>query len=366
MIRQVFMEKYTIPMVPGPVSVPKTVLDTYMVDYGSADLEPEFLTLYNQTEQTLKQLLGTQNQVVIQSGEGMLALWAALKSCLLPGDRVLAVASGVFGYGIGEMAKKIGAQVKTISFAYNETYHDWDMVEKTISEFQPKMITAVHCETPSGTLNPLEKLGEIKQRLGIPLMYVDVVASVGGTPVKTDAWQIDLALGGSQKVLSAPPEMSFLSVSDKAWEIIETVGYVGYDALLPFKTAQADFYFPYTPSWHGVAALHAAAGLILEEGLSAVFDRHNRVAAFTRERISALGLELFPIAEAIPAPTVTAVKIPEQIKWEDLNARFREYGLVVGGSYGPLAGKVFRLGHMGNQARLELVQQALEVIRKVL
>ncbi len=360
------MVKYTIPMVPGPVTVPQAVLAAYAENYGSADLEPEFLSLYNKTEKQLQEILGTKNQVVIQSGEGMLVLWTALKSCLQPGDRVLAVASGVFGYGIGEMAKQIGAQVKTISFAYNETYHDWEMVEKVISEFQPKMITAVHCETPSGTLNPLEKLGEIKKRQQVPLLVVDVVASAGGAPVNADACQIDLALGGSQKVLSAPPEMSFLSVSKKAWEIIEQVGYVGYEALFPFKTAQADFYFPYTPSWHGVAALNAAAGLLLDEGLPAVFDRHARVAAFTRERITAMGLELFPIPRAVYAPTVTAVKVPEKIKWEDLNRRFREQGLAVGGSYGPLTGKVFRLGHMGSQARMELVQQALEVIRRTI
>jgi aspartate aminotransferase-like enzyme len=360
------MIRYAIPMVPGPVSVPETVLNAYAQNYGSADLEPEFLSLYNHTETQLKKLLGTQNQVVIKTGEGMVALWGALKSCLQPGDRVLAVASGVFGYGIGEMAKKLGAQVKTVGFAYNETYHDWKMIEETISEFQPKMITAVHCETPSGTLNPLEKLGEIKKRQEVPLLYVDVVASVGGTPVLSDEWQIDLALGGSQKVLSAPPEMSFLSVSPKAWEIIESVGYIGYDALLPFRSAQKEHYFPYTPSWHGVAALNAAADLILTEGLEATFDRHARTAAFTQERIQAMGLELFAVKDAIKSPTVTAVKVPERFRWADLNTRFREKGLVVGGSYGPLADKVFRLGHMGNQARMELVQQALEVIQQVL
>ena len=276
----------------------------------------------------------------------------------------MALASGLFGYGSGEMAKKLGAQVKTISFAYNETYHDWTQIEETISEFQPKMITAVHCETPSGTMNPLAKLGEIKERQGVPLLYVDVVASVGGVPVLADEWQIDLALGGSQKVLSAPPEMSFLSVSPKAWEIIEAVDYVGYDALLPFKTAQVNHYFPYTPSWHGVAAIHEASKLILDEGLEKVFTRHERVAEFTRERISAMGLKLFPADEAVMANTVTAVNVPEEVNWANLNQRFRDAGLVLGGSYGPLANKVFRLGHMGNQARMELVQQALEVDQK--
>jgi aspartate aminotransferase-like enzyme len=115
-----------------------------------------------------------------------------------------------------------------------------------------------------------------------------------------------------------------------------------------------------------VAALNAAADLILTEGLEATFDRHARTAAFTQERIQAMGLELFAVKDAIKSPTVTAVKVPERFRWADLNTRFREKGLVVGGSYGPLADKVFRLGHMGNQARMELVQQALEVIQQVL
>lgn len=358
------MINYAVPMVPGPVRVPEAVLKAYAVDYGSPDLEPEFLSLYNETENQLKTLLGTRNQVVIKTGEGMVALWGALKSCLNPGDKVLAVASGVFGYGIGEMAKKLGAQVKTIGFAYNETYHNWEEIEKAVSEFQPKMITAVHCETPSGTLNPLEKLGEIKKRQNVPLLYVDVVASVGGTNVQTDAWQIDLALGGSQKVLSAPPDMSFLSVSPNAWEVIEAVGYVGYDALLPFKTAQKDFYFPYTPSWHGVAAINAAAKLLLDEGLPAVYERHKKVATYTRERILAMGFQLLPAKDAVTAPTVTAVNVPEFIPWKTLNQRFRDKGLAVGGSYGPLADKVFRIGHMGNQAQMDLVKQAMDIIQK--
>ena len=110
----------------------------------------------------------------------MLAFWSALKSAILPGDRILALATGVFGYGVAEMAKAIGAQVKTVGFAYNETLHDWEMIEKAIIEFHPKMITVIHCETPSGTLNPLEKLSELKAKHQIPLLYVDMVASIGG------------------------------------------------------------------------------------------------------------------------------------------------------------------------------------------
>ena len=359
------MQTYPIPMVPGPVSVPQEILNAYQIDFGSGDLEPEFLDLYNRTEANLKTLLGTKESVVIQTGEGMIALWGALKSCLQPGDRVLSIATGVFGHGIADMAKSLGAVVKTYDFPYNQTICDWQNVEKAIAEFGPKMITAVHCETPSGTLNPIAKLGELKAHHEVPLLYVDAVASVGGAPVLADEWHIDLALGGSQKCLSVPPAMSFLSVSQRAWEIIAEVGYVGYDALKPFQNAQETFYFPYTPYWHGMAALNAGAELILKEGLEQSFARHEAVAIHCRQRIEDMGLSLFVEKGAIPSPTVTAVNMPDNMTWDELNAALRQRGMVVGGSYGPLHEKVFRLGHMGSQANMELVDKALDVLEEI-
>ena len=360
------MQTYPLPMVPGPVVVPEVVRRAYLEPYGSGDLESEFIDLYSRTQKQLKVILGTRDDVVIQSGEGMLALWSALKSCLVPGDRVLTVATGVFGYGIGEMAQSIGADVKTVGFSYDETINDMARIEAAIAEFKPRMITAVHCETPSGTLNPLEELGRLKHAYRVPLLYVDTVAGAGGVPVLADDWHIDLCLGGAQKCLSAPPDMCFLSVSPKAWEIVEAVGYVGYDALKPFHRAVNDQFFPYTPNWQGVAALNAAARRILEEGLQNSFNRHDAVASMCRHRLVEMGIDLFPTAEAIPSPTVTAAHVPTGVTWETWDRRLRESGLVVAGSYGPLAEKVFRLGHMGTQADAKLMEKALDVIAAAL
>ncbi len=356
------MLSYPIPMVPGPVVVPEVIRQVYLEPYGSGDLEADFIELYSRTQRRLKAILGTRDDIVIQSGEGMLALWSALKSCLVPGDRVLAIATGVFGYGIGEMAQSIGAEVKTVGFSYDETINDMARIEAAIAEFNPRMITAVHCETPSGTLNPLEELGRLKNAYRVPLFYVDTVAGAGGVPVLADDWHIDLCLGGSQKCLSAPPDMSFLSVSPKAWEIVEAVGYVGYDALKPFHNATEKGFFPYTPSWQGVAALHTAAGLLLNEGLENSFNRHDAVARRCRQRLSEMGIRLFPAPEAVSAPTVTAARVPDGFTWETWDRRLRGSGLVVAGSYGPLAEKVFRLGHMGSQANMDLMNRALDVI----
>ncbi len=360
------MLTYPIPMTPGPVHVPPEVMAAGQVDYGAADLETEFLDLYNRTEARLRIIMGTRNPVVIHTGEGMIALWGALKSCLAPCDRVLSIATGVFGDGIGEMARSIGAEVRKVSLPCDETVTDLGPIEAAIKDFKPRMITAVHCETPSGTLNPIDGIGDLKRRHGVPLLYVDAVSSVGGTPVSTDEWGIDLCLGGSQKCLSSTPGMAFLSVSDAAWEIVDAVGYVGYDALKPFRTAQEDFYFPYTPNWHGVAMLDAGAGRILDEGLSECFTRHNAVAADCRGRLAEMGLSLFPKATAAPSPTVTAVKVPEGVAWPDLDAALRKEGAVMGGSYGPMAGKVFRLGHMGSQADPDLASKALDALETAL
>lgn len=358
------MRTYKIPMVPGPTSVSREVLEAGMVNFGSADIEKDYLELYTDTADALARIMQTRNTVVIQTGEGMLALWSAMKSSLQPGDKVLVLSTGLFGYGMGGMAETLGCEVRTLGFGFDETFTDFDLIEKAIREFEPKMITMVQNETPSGTMNPVEKIGLLKEKYGVPLLYVDAVSGIGGSVVKTDDWHIDFCLGGSQKCLSAPASMSFLSVSDKAWEIIEEVNYVGYDALLPFRTAVQDAYFPYTPYWQGMAQLNKACSLLLEEGLDKVIARHGKVAEYCRSRVEKMGLKLYPVFDAIPSPTVTAVYVPGHITWQELDARLRREGVVVGGNYGCLANEVFRIGHMGTQANINLVKEALDVLEK--
>lgn len=154
-------------------------------------------------------------------------------------------------------------------------------------------------------------------------------------------------------------------MSEKAQEIINAVNYVGYDALKPFLTAQKDFYFPYTPHWQGIAALSTAVQLILDEGVDSCYQRHARIVDYCRKRLLEIGYRLFPAQDAIPSPTVTAVYVPEGISWLELDYRFRQHGLVVGGNYGALAEKVFRIGHMGSQADMSLVEKALDIAEEV-
>ena len=359
------MLMYDIPLIPGPTRVPESVRWAYLTDYASADLEPEYSQLYADVQEQLRTILGTGNQIAIMTGEGMIALWGALKSCIRPGERVLAVSTGVFGYGIGEMAAAIGAEVQWVEFGYDEILRS-EPVADAIKAFRPKMVTAVHCETPSGTLNPVNLVGELVRQYDVPLYYVDAVASAAGAPVLTDEWAIDLCLIGTQKALSAFPDLAAVTVSDRAWKVIADVNYPGYDALAPFEEALEKRWFPYTPAWASLAGLHEACRLVLDEGLEEVFARHNQVARACRDRAREIGLSLYPLDKAACSPTVTALKVPASTGWDALERRLREQGLGIGGSLGPLEGKVMRIGHMGVQADTALVERGMDVLAQVL
>ncbi len=353
-----------ISMIPGPTQVPPFVREVLARDYGQN--EDDFLPLYSATNALLATFMGTEHTVINMTGEGMLALWAGLKSCLSPTDRVLSIGTGVFGDGIGDMAAGLGCSVRKLSFDYDTTIHDLERIEAAIVEHKPHMITAVHCETPSGTLNPLAELGALKKKHGVPLFYVDAVSSLGGAPVCMDAWHIDILLGGSQKCFSAPPNICFLGLSPAAWHKAESVAYAGYDAILPWRHVLKENLCPYTPYSHGVAALHASLQQLLQEGVSTVFARHEEAALTCRQGLATLGIALWPQQGAVSSPTVTAAYIPQGFTWESWRKALSLRGLHVGGSFGPMAGKVFRLGHMGSQAHKSLVEQALTTIADVL
>lgn len=358
------METYKIPLVPGPSSVPQKYLEAYLKDYGSSDLEEDFFVLLGENISLLKKILKTENDVIIGSGEGMLALWGAMKSVVKPGDRLLAVSNGIFGHGFGEMGEAIGARVEYFEASDGEFVSEESLRAK-LKEFRPDVVTAVHCETPGGLLNPIADIAPAVAESGA-LFIVDFVASAVGADVRVDEWGIDLGLLGSQKCLSLPPDLSILTVSSRAWERAQDVNYPGYDAILPWKNALTARVMPYTHNWHANAALNIALKSVLEEGLENSFKRHEEAAAYCRSLAKELGLKLYAASEQLSSPTVTAIMVPEGWTWEAFDAELRRNGLCVGGSYGALAGKVFRIGHMGSQADKSLIKRGMEVIKKVL
>lgn len=358
------MQQYKIGLIPGPVSVPQIIREAWLTDFGSTDLEPEFFDLYAQNQALVQKLLGTKESVLITSGEAMSILWGAVKSTLQPGDRLLAVAGGLFGEGFADMARAIGAVVEMVSSEYN-SLPDPQKIRETALCFRPKMITAVHCETPSGTLTPLKALGEIAREVDA-LFLVDFVSSGGGVAVNVDANHIDIGLLGSQKVLSLPPSLSVSTVSARAWDAFKKTNYRGYDAYLPWQSVPAARYMPYTHDWQSMRALNISLNAIMEEGMEKAFARHARVGALCRRLARGAGLELYPVSEDICSPTVSAFYVPKDWTWEELDAACRVHGMAIGGNYGCLAGKVFRIGHMGSQADEALITQGMEVLQEVL
>lgn len=356
--------KWKYNLCPGPTDVHPDVLKTFSTNFGSADLEEEFFETYSRTADKLGLFLGTKGaNISFLSGEGMVALWGALKSVIRPGDKVLAVSNGIYGTGIGEMAAQCGAVVEYVKFDFNEPF-DLKLIEQRVKEVQPSLITAVHCDTPSGVLNDVSGLGSLCRAVGA-LLYVDFVSSAAAVKVEVDEWGIDLGLLGVQKAFSCPPGIAAVTISERAWPRIQQVQYHGYDALLPFQTALRDRYMPYTHNWHNIAALETSLDLLLAEGPTAVYARHAQVAAYTRQRLEALSCHLVP-AVTCSSPSVTAFYLPEGVDAARFQAECRARGILVGGSYGPLANRVARVGHMGVQANLETVRSGLDIIAEVL
>lgn len=359
------MKTYRIPLIPGPTLISTDVLALYHNEYGSSDCEPEFFELYSETQNNLGRIIETQNKMALMNGEAMIALWGALKSTLEKDDKILAITTGMFGCFMSEIADYIGCNVEIINSKEDEAA-DINKIESAIKRFQPKMVTIVHCETSSGIINSVEEVGKLIRKYDVPLYCVDAVSSAGGTPVKTDDWSIDLCLVGTQKCLSAPPDMGIIAVSDRAWKIIKKVNYQGYDALLPWENALKNKHFPYTLSWHSTAAINKACQSILEEGIANVFKRHEIISAYCRNRVKEMGLLLFAKDEKYCSPTVTTIQVPKGVEWKKLNANLRTRKMVVGQGLGDYAGKVFRIGHMGEQANQEIVEHGMDILEYIL
>ncbi len=242
------------------------------------------------------------------------------------------------------------------------------LAAERIRAVRPDVVTAVHCETPSGTLTPdLALIGAACRETGA-LFIVDFVSSAFGAPLRVSEWGIDLGLCGSQKVLSCPPDLSMITVTPRAWDRVRQVGYVGYDALLPFAPGASydSSSFPYTQNWNALRMLALRLQSYADEGFERVIERHQAAAAVCRRRARELGLRLYAESDAVASPTVTAVHVPDGWTWAQLDAALRRRGVLLAGSYGPLANKVFRVGHMGTQAELSMVERAMTALAEVL
>jgi pyridoxamine--pyruvate transaminase len=321
------------------------------------DYDPVFLEHFRETERLLADVYRTTNDIVLMQGEAVLGLEAAARGLVKPGTRCLNLVSGVYAAWFGDWLREYGAEVHEVRVPYDEAI-DPAAVERALEEHGPiELVSVVHSETPSGIENPLSEIGPLAHEHGA-LMLADVVSSVGGAYLLVDDWHVDVAVAGPQKCLAGPPGMSLISVSPRAWEVIESnpgAPRGSFLSLLDWKHRWIEggrVAFPYTPSVADVNGVHAALREILDEGLEATIAAHGRAAHACRAGVVAMGLELWPRSESYAANCVTAVRIPAGVTVPVLLAHVRErYGVMLSGGYGELKEKLIRLGHMGPASR---------------
>jgi aspartate aminotransferase-like enzyme len=350
-------------MAPGPTPVPPEVL----LAQGSPLVYhrgPGYGQLLREVTESLQELLRTTSDVLVLTSSGTGGLESAVANLCSPGDRVVVPVAGYFGERFAKIAVAFGMDVRRIDYEWGRAVRPED-VAAALEEAPAKAVLMQHSETSTGVLNDIEAVSAVAREAGV-LFVVDVVSSLGAVPYDGDAWGVDVAIGGSQKALSAAPGIAFVSVSQKAWEATGTatsprfyfdwsLAKDAYDGKEPEN--------PFTPAISTMQGLRAALRLYFDEGQEAVLERHQLLSEATKAGVRALGLELF--GEGLErAWAVTAVKAPEGIDGDEIVARVRaDHRIVLAPGQGPLKGKVFRIGHLGQYDRLDIVRglSALEM-----
>ena len=347
---------------PGPTPCPDEVLEAMsspMINHRG----PEFREIILRLTEKLKQVFMTQNRLYILTASGTGSLEAAVVNTLSPGDKVLAVSVGYFGDRFADMTRAYGADVKKLDFEWGEAA-DPDSIRRVLREDpEIKAVLITHNETSTGVTNDLESISKVVKGESNAMLLVDAISSLGCVPLPVDQWRCDMVCTASQKGLMVPPGLSFISVSEDAWEARE-------GAKMPrfyFDLQSAQRYLerganPWTPNVSLFYGLDVALDMMLGEGMEQVFSRHAHIADMTRQGIRALGLELLA-KKAHASNTVTSVKLPEGVDGAKLSELLRtEHSVVLAGGQGNLQGRIFRIGHMGRvtEGDIQEVLHALE------
>lgn len=352
-------------MTPGPTMTAPSVMEARSLSFGNPDVDEQFCEEYHQLCRSLGRLLHTDNEVYILGGEGILALEAACASLTEPGDKVLVIDNGVFGKGFADFVTIYGGEPELYTVDYHRPVDLEQLAAFLEKHHDYSYATVVHCDTPSGVLNDISSICPLLKQYGI-LTVVDAVASMFGEEVRVDDWQIDLVCGGSQKALSAPPGLAFVSVSSdamKAMEERQTPVASFYCNLLAFRNYYRDKWFPYTMPISDLYGLAEAVRLVRED--TGRINRHHQIAAAVRQAVKAAGLSLY--LESGDAATVTVIRVPDGLTDREIIQTMKEqHGILISGSFDILAGKVIRLGHMGNNARQGDVAETLGALTKTL
>ena len=355
---------------PGPSDVPPSVraaLGAPTVGH----LDPYFLGLMDEVSAMLRTVLGTKNRLTFPvSGTGSAGMETCLVNLIEPGDRVLVAQNGAFSARIAEIAERAGAEVTRVPGEWGRAI-DPAALTKAASGKKYKLVCVVHGETSTGVLQPLEEIAALCRRHDT-LLLADAVVTLGGAEVATDRWQVDVMVGGAQKCLSCPSGLSPLTYNARAETVLagrSSKVRSNYLDLIQLARYWSPARFNHhTAPTTLVYGLQAALRAIRDEGLDARFDRHRRHGDALRAGIAALGLRLFGSeASERRLPMITPVLVPDGI--DELRVRrelIEDFGLEIGAAFGPLEGRIWRIGTMGYSAQRRNVLVCLAALEQVL
>jgi aspartate aminotransferase-like enzyme len=331
---------------PGPTAVPPRVLQAIAAPIVN-HRGPEFRAMYARCEELMRPILGTSGHPFFLACSGTGAMEASLVNILAPGESVLCVIHGHFGERFAAIAKTFGAQVDVLEFPWGTTV-DANAIEKRVAEKNYRAVVVTHNESSTGVLANLAPIGKLLRDLPT-LLVVDSVSGLGGLEMKQDEWGIDIVASASQKCLMCPPGIGVVSVSQKAWKIVEREDRLPryyWDFRKTLASAEK-FETAFTAPVSLMAGMRAALEMIHEEGLPKVLVRHLRLSAALRAGCAAIGLAGYGEAGAL-SPTVVALQVPEKLNGGDIVKRlYEKHRTVIAGSRNKLAGKVIRIGTMG-------------------
>lgn len=319
------------------------------------DHDPTFQLFYERVVDKAQKAMRLSNKPVILHGEPVLGLEAAAASLITPDDVVLNLASGVYGKGFGYWAKRYSPRLLEIEVPYSEAIDPQAVAAMLEAHREISIVSVCHHDTPSGTINPIDAIGALVSAHGAYLI-VDAVSSFGGMKTHPEDCKADIYVTGPNKCLGAPPGLTMMGVSERAWAKMKAnplAPRASMLSILDWEHAWSrDKPFPFTPSVAQMNGLDVALDLYLNEGPAAVWARHALTARAMRAGVVAMGLSIWAASDIIASPTTTAVRTPEGIDEEALRQAARaRYGVVFSSGRGETLGKLTRIGHMGPTAQ---------------
>ena len=344
--------------IPGPTNVPDRVLRA--MDYPTIDHRgPDFAELGLRVLDRIKLIFKTSEPVIIFPASGTGAWEAAMVNTLSAGDKILMFETGHFSTLWYDIAHKFNLEIDFVKGDWR-TGVDPNIVEKKLKEDTEKKIKAVcavHNETSTGVKSRIAEIRKSMDNANHPaLLFVDTISSLGSIDYKHEEWKVDVTVGGSQKGLLLPPGLSFNAISSKALNAYKNSNLPkSYWDWEPMIENNKKGYFPYTPATNLLYGLDEAINMLTEEGLENVFNRHNRFAEATRIAVNAWGLEILCKNPEEYSSSLTAVLVPEGHDADSLRKIILDdYNMSLGTGLAKVAGKVFRIGHLGDFNELML------------